>query len=168
MAKDRKRRVLPAQDEKRVVELREEQLVAHKELRDRGEIVIRTEVETVPAQLEVEALRQEVEVEHEPVGRVVTEREDVHHEEGVLIVPVYEEELVVTKRLILRERLHVRRVERSDKRLIQDDVQRERVVVEDPQHTGMVHEVGRPAEDDDAEPPADNGLITRLVTKALE
>src|SRR5579884_42298 len=84
------------------LELREEQLVAHKELRQVGEIGLRTEVEEIPGRLEVDAFREEVEVEHEPVGQTVTERTAPWEEDGVLIVPVYEEQLVVTKRLVLR------------------------------------------------------------------
>src|SRR5436853_33053 len=96
--------------EERVLELREEQLIAHRELRDLGEVLVRTEIEAAPAQLEVEAFREEVEVEHEPVGESVTKRDEPWEENGELIVPIYEEQLVVSKRLILRERLHVRRI----------------------------------------------------------
>lgn len=48
-----------------------------------------------------------VEVRREAVGETVTEVEQVRTEDGVTIVPVYEEILVVERRLVLRERLHV-------------------------------------------------------------
>ena len=48
-----------------------------------------------------------VEIRREPVGQVVTAVEDVRTEDGVTVVPVYEEVLVVERRLVLRERLHV-------------------------------------------------------------
>lgn len=48
-----------------------------------------------------------VEVRREPVGEVVTEVEDVQTVDGITIVPVYEEVLVVERRLVLRERLHI-------------------------------------------------------------
>ena len=48
-----------------------------------------------------------VDVRREAVGAVVTEIEDVRTVDGVTIVPVYEEVLVVERRLVLRERLHV-------------------------------------------------------------
>lgn len=79
--------------EERVIELREEQLVANKQLRDLGEIIVRTEVDTAPARLEVDALREEVEVVHEPVGDAVSERHEAWEEDGVLIVPIYESSL---------------------------------------------------------------------------
>src|SRR5918912_1830978 len=127
--------------EDRVLELREEQLVAHNELRYLGEGVVRTQLDEVPTQLEVDALREEVEVEHESVGQVVSRREEPFEDNGVLVVPVYEEQLVVTKRLVLRERLRIRRVATTERQVFQDTVRRERLVVEDPQRTQLVHEV---------------------------
>ena len=125
----------------RTFELREEQLVAHKALRDVGDVEIRTIVEEVPGRLEVEAYREEVVVEHETVGSVVGERDDPWQEDDdTLIIPIYEEQLVVTKRLVLRERLRVRRVGTTVRQLFQDTLRRERLVVEDPQNTGLVHE----------------------------
>ena len=128
-----------AEDE-RIIELREEQLVAHKDLREVGEVQIRTQVEEFPGRLEVEAYREEVEVEHVPVGQVVKERVAPWEEEGVVVVPVYEEQLVVVKRLVLREHLRIRRVGTTETRRFEDTLRRERLVIEDPNNTGLVHE----------------------------
>ena len=127
-------------DEERTLELREEQLIPHKEMREVGEVRIRTVVEEIPGRLEVEALREEVEVEHVPVGRVVSERVPPWEEDDVLYVPVYEEQLVMVKRLLLREHLKIRRVATTETQLFEDTLRRERVVVEDPGNTGLVHE----------------------------
>lgn len=167
--------------EERVLELREEQLVANKELRDVGEVIVRTEIDTVPGRLEVDALREEVEVEHQPVGESVSERQEPSEQDGVLVIPVYEEQLVVTKRLILRERLLVRRVRTTDRQLFEEMLRRDRLVIEDPQQTRLVHEVypnptdeDRPsdglsdAERTETESDENGGFLTRLVTKALE
>ncbi len=62
-------------------------------------------------------VREEVEVERTPVGRFVDAAPEVREEDGVMIVPVVEERLVVEKRLFLVEevRLHRRRtVERFE------------------------------------------------------
>ncbi len=160
-----------APGEERRIELREDQLVVTKELRDVGEVVIRTVVEEIPAQIEIEELSEHVEVEHEPVGEPVNERRQPWEEEdGDLIVPIYEEQVVVSKRLVLRERLRVRRIKTPNRQLLHDTLQRERVVVEDPQHTGLLHET-QPTDDqqnsDEAEP-ADANVLRRIVTKALE
>jgi len=165
--------------DERVVELREEQLVAHKELRDVGEIEVRTEVELMPGRLEVDAYREEVEVDHETVGATVTERSEPWEEDGVLIVPVYEERLVVTKRLILRERLRIRRARVTERQLFQDTLPRERLVVDDPQQNGLVSQScpsggqapAREPSPTTAEPnasPTEGGFLEQLVRKALE
>ena len=166
-------------DSVHTLELREEQLVAHKELRDLGEIEVRTEIDEVPGRLEVEAYREEVLVEHEIVGQVVTEREKPWEEtDGVLVIPIYEEQLVVTKRLVLRERLRVRRIGTTERQLFQDVLRRERLVVDDPQRTGLLHEqypISAPDSGQDvpelngserAEP--ESGFLGNLVRKALE
>jgi len=164
----------------RVIELREEELVAHKDLRELGEVEIRTQVEEVPSRLEVEAYREEVEVEHVPVGQVVQERVDPYEENGILVVPVYEEQLVLVKRLVLREQLRIRRVATTETRLFEDLVRRERLIVEDPNDTGLVHEqyptTGEAAadfrdDDRDRRAPRDHpegGFFENLVRKALQ
>jgi uncharacterized protein (TIGR02271 family) len=157
--------------EERVVELREEQLVANKKQENLGEVVIRTVVETAPAQLEVDAQRDEVEVVHEPVGEAVSERQAPWEEDGVTVIPVYEEQLVVTKRLMLRERVRVRRFSTTERQLFQETVKRERLTVEDPQHTGRVQETSQTDNARSAESEHDKedpGFLTRLVGKALE
>jgi len=164
------------------LELREEQLIAHKDLRDLGEIEVRTEVDDIPGRLEVDAYREEVVVEHEVVGQTVSERDKPWEEDGVLIIPIYEEQLVVTKRLVLRERIRVRRVGTTERQLFQDTLRRERLVVEDPQATGMVRErypvdeadegveapADEPARRADGDEVKEGGFFEHLVRRALE
>jgi uncharacterized protein (TIGR02271 family) len=126
--------------EGRTIPLRQEELVAHKEMRHMGDVEVRTEVEEVPGRIEVQAQREEVEVEHVPVGRVVAQREAPYHDGDVLVVPVYEEQLVVSKRLILREELRVKRVPSTETQVFEDTLRRERLVVEDVGHTGALRE----------------------------
>jgi len=145
----------PAARPAETLSLREERLVAHKTMEQVGEAVVRTEVEELPGRLEVEALREEVQVEHVPLGQVVSERREPWEEDGVLIVPVYEEQLVVTKRLVLREQIRVRRVRTAERQLFEETLRRERAIVDDPAKTGLVREL-RPTE-----PPADSHPVAR-------
>ena len=173
----------PGAELEQTLELREEQLVAHKELREVGEVTVRTELEDLPGRLEVDAYREEIIVEHEPVGQVVSERDQPWEEDGVFVMPVYEEQLVVTKRLVLRERIRVRRVATTERQLFEDTLRRERLVVEDPQQTGLIREqyptgelAGEhsgdvsPAGQDAAEvdDKSEGGLLETLVRKALQ
>jgi SAM-dependent methyltransferase len=71
---------------------------------------------------------------------LVSERDQPWEADGVLVMPVYEEQLVVVKRLVLKERLHIRRVATTERRLFEDTLRRERLVIDDPQRTGLVRE----------------------------
>jgi uncharacterized protein (TIGR02271 family) len=155
------------------IELREERLVAHKEPEE-AEVQVRIEAETVPARLEVEALREEVEVEHIPVGEVVTQRASPWEEDGALMVPVYEEQLVVVKRLYLREHLRIRRLATNEIHVFEDELRRERLAFDDPAETGLIREV-HPVVTDEGEVEADQaaeeqdpGILERVVRKAFQ
>ena len=56
----------------------------------------------------------DVVVERVIVGRVVSEVPPTRQEGNVTILPVVEEEVVVTRRLVLKEELHIRRVQRTE------------------------------------------------------
>ena len=90
----------------------------------------------------------------------------------MLVIPIYDEQLVVTKRLVLRERMRVRRIATTERQLYQDTLRRERLVVEDPQHTGLVREqypVGSSEGSSEPEPiEPEGGFLGNLVRKALE
>ncbi|HUQ42676.1 MAG TPA: YsnF/AvaK domain-containing protein [Candidatus Limnocylindrales bacterium] len=121
--------------------LHEEELVANKQWREIGEVIVRTETSEVPERLEVEADREEIEIEHVPVGEVVQERAGPREEEdGTLMIPVYEEQLVVQKRLYLREYLRIRKMVATETRAFNDNVRRERAIVEAPDTREVVRE----------------------------
>ena len=154
------------QPDEQTLELREEELVVQRKMREIGEAHIRTRIEEVPARLEVEATAEEVEVEHVPVGQVVSERVEPYQDGDVLIVPIYEEQLVVTKRLLLREQLRIRRVATTQRQLFEDTLKKERVEVEDAGQTGMVHEQFA-TEDEHDDRRHEGGLVDR-VRRALQ
>lgn len=160
------------------LELREEELVVHREMRDVGEGRIQTRIEEVPARLEVDATSEEVSVEHVPIGEVVSERVEPWQDGDLLVVPVYEEQLVVTKRLVLREHLRIRRVRTVQRHLFEDTLRRERADIVDPSNRGMVHErypdadapgerVATASDRDEDAPHEQNGLVN-LVRRALQ
>jgi len=120
--------------------LREEELVARKVLEEVGRVQIRTRTEEFPGRIEVDAVREEVEIEHVPAGEVVAERRKPWEEDGVLVVPVYEEQLVVTKRLVLKEHLRIRRFQTNERQIFEETLRRERLVVDDPTGHDLVHE----------------------------
>ncbi len=72
---------------------------------DRATISVRTG--TTEESVTEPAWRETVNVHREAVDQVVTEVEDIRHDGNVTIVPMYEEVVVVERRLMLRERLHI-------------------------------------------------------------
>ena len=111
-----------------------------------------------------EAKVEEVEVEHEPVGKVVSERVEPYQDGDTLVVPIYEEQLVVTRRLVLREQLRIRRITTTQRQLFEDTLKRERFEVEDPDRTDMVHE-RFPTSEPETRPP--EGSLVDRVRRAL-
>lgn len=90
-------------------------------------VVVRKRVETRNETVERLLRSDEVAIERVPIGRVVETAPEMREQDGVLIVPVIEEELVLRTRLILKEEVHIRRIEGT--RPVRRDVQLRREVV---------------------------------------
>ena len=88
--------------------LREELKVSKREV-ETGRVVIHKTVSERDETVEMLLRRTDVSVERVPVGRTVTEAPASREEGDVLIIPVLEEVLVVEKRLVLKEELHIRK-----------------------------------------------------------
>lgn len=58
---------------------------------------------------------ERVEIERVPVGREVEAVPEIRVEGAVTVVPVVEETLVIEKRLVLKEELHIRRTSSVDR-----------------------------------------------------
>ena len=95
--------------DERVLPLHEEVLSVGKRAVERGHVRITTEVRERQETVEQDLDRESVEVVRVPVGRPVDAAPEPRQEGDVLIVPILEEELVVTKRLVLKEELHIRK-----------------------------------------------------------
>jgi len=93
-------------DDERIA-LAEEQLEVGTREVDRGRVRIRTKVDTREELVEAALRQDDVSVERVPIGRLLDAVPAVREEDGVLIVPVLEERLVVTKQLFLKEEVRV-------------------------------------------------------------
>lgn len=71
-------------------------------------VAIRTRVETRDETVERLLRSDAISIERVAVGRVVDVAPDVREQDGVLIVPVIEEELELRTRLVLKEEVHIR------------------------------------------------------------
>jgi uncharacterized protein (TIGR02271 family) len=144
----------------RTLPIYEEQLRVDKQGHEIGEIVIRKVIEEVPTQAEVDAIHEELDVEHVSVDEVVTQRREPWREGNVLVVPVYEEQMIVVRQLVMREQLRITLNQVTEKHVLADTLKREHVTVEDPDQTGRVHVNQRsadPTNDDDSGPSGEAG-----------
>jgi uncharacterized protein (TIGR02271 family) len=96
------------------IELAEEELRIGKREVERGRVVVRTRVEERDEIAEAALRQEDVTVERVPVGRPVETAPSVREEDGVLIVPVIEERLVVTTELVLKEEIRITKKSRTE------------------------------------------------------
>lgn len=100
MADEERTEVLPLAEE--VVHTGKREVVS-------GRVRVRTITQQHEELVAQELARESVEVERVPVDREVDAVPEVRQEGDVTIVPVVEETLVVEKRLVLKEEVHIRR-----------------------------------------------------------
>lgn len=120
-----------------VIPLVAEEATVGKRVVETGKVRLNKTVTTRVEPVDVALSREEV--VRVPRGTPVDQAPAIRHEGETMIVPVVAEVLVVTKRLVLREELHVtrRRVERRERQEV--TLRAEEVAVE---REGMSSDVG--------------------------
>jgi uncharacterized protein (TIGR02271 family) len=119
----------PQERDEVVIPVIEEEVVADARPVKTGAVRVDKHVEKRIRRIDTPLLHEEVEVRHVPVNRVVTEMPTVRRKGDTVIVPVVEEELVITKRLMLKEEIHLIK-RRSKDRVVKDvELDRERAEV---------------------------------------
>ena len=96
------------------IPLVEESAAVSKRTVTSGRVRIRTVVDEHEELVHAPVTREEVTLERVPVGREVPEAPQLRHEGDVLIVPVVEEVLVIERRLVLKEELHIRKLKTTE------------------------------------------------------
>lgn len=102
---------LPNDGEETVVPLAEERVIIGKRAVEGDRVRVSVTTETVEERVRETLRSRRVEVDRVPIGREVTETPPSRQEGDVLIVPVVEEVLVVERRLMLKEEVHLRLVD---------------------------------------------------------
>ncbi len=95
--------------ETEVIPLAEEELRVGKRQVTTGKVRVSTKVDVVEELARATLDTESVEVTRVPVDRMVDEAPSIRTENDVTIIPILEEVLVVEKRLVLKEELHVRK-----------------------------------------------------------
>ena len=88
--------------------LRETVRISKREV-ETGRVTVHKTVTERDEAVEMLLNRTDVSVERVPVNRVVTEAPSTRQDGDTLIIPILEEVLVVEKRLVLKEELHIRK-----------------------------------------------------------
>jgi uncharacterized protein (TIGR02271 family) len=123
--------VVSVADEPLVVPVVAEELSVEKRRVIRGTVRVYTRVETRQEVVDEPLLREEVIVEHVPVHALVEgEAPTPHDEDGVFVIPILEEVLVVQKRLLLKEEVRITRRRTTISKPQQVTLRREVVEVE--------------------------------------
>ena len=95
-----------------------------------GKVRVRSVVDEIQEVARATLEGEQVKVFRVPIDREVSERPAVRQEGDVTIVPLVEEILVVEKRLVLREELHIRRLITREDVEVPVTLRRERGVAE--------------------------------------
>jgi uncharacterized protein (TIGR02271 family) len=115
-------------DDELRVQRSEEELRAGTREREAGSVKVRKRVRTDRERVEVPVKHEEVSVERVPVSGEATEAQIGEDE---VSVPVTEEEVIVDKRAVAKEEVRLRKDVVEDTEVVEEDVRREEIDVED-------------------------------------
>lgn len=120
-----------------VIPLLEESLRVDRTVRDVDRVLVKTSVQERTEYVDLELRVGDALIERLPVNRVVETAPAIRQEGDTIIVPILEEIMVVEKRLVLKEEIHIRRQEvvqhvRKPIRLRSEEASLERPPLPDP------------------------------------
>jgi stress response protein YsnF len=118
-----------------------------------GAVRVRIEVERASEQVDTDHVSEEYRPTVRPVGALARERRDPYLDGDDVVIPVYEERMVVERRLFLKEEVRLQRVRHVEHHDNAYPVRRERPVFERRQPDGTWRELPVPP----GAPVADNG-----------
>ena len=117
------------------VQRSEEELHAGVRQREAGQVNAKKSVRTEREEVRVPKRREEVEVERVPTNREVAEAEFGDEE---IVVQVFEDEVVVSKRVVLKEEIRLRKRIAWDEEVVEVDLRKEEVeIVDDTKRRGQ-------------------------------
>ncbi len=112
------------------IPLVEERLDVSKRQVETGRLRIQVTVEERHEDVAVDLAQEEIEIERVPVNKAVSHLPSVRLEGTTTIIPVVEEVMVVEKRLMLVEEIHVRRKSTSETRRVPVTLKSEQVRID--------------------------------------
>ena len=101
--------------EELVLPLLVEEITVSRQKVEQGVVRVATVTRTREQQVDEQLAHEAVEVTRVPVGRIVETMPAIREEGDVTIMPVVEEIVVVERRLLLKEEVHVRRIRTTER-----------------------------------------------------
>ena len=123
------RHTLPASSDSFQLVRHEEEAVIEPDLRDAGQVKLRKRVDEVLAEADIAKKVEDSQVEHRPANAGDSGKVE-YLPDGSISIPIFEEEIVVTKRMVVRERLVIRKEQRIERVVVPVELQRERIEIE--------------------------------------
>jgi uncharacterized protein (TIGR02271 family) len=122
------------------VQRSEEELRASVREREAGRVNVKKSVRTEREVVRVPKRREEVDIERVPVegeAREASGATEADIGEDEVVVQVFEEEVVVTKRVVLKEEIRLRKRVVEDEEAVEVDLRKEEVEVDDQSARGV-------------------------------
>ena len=107
----------------------EEKLLIEKKQVSDGSVEVRTHTDKVEEHIEITLVREQVDVNRVPFNVVVDVAPEIRVDGDLTIIPVLEERLVVEKRLVLVEEIHIRKTASSETERVEAVLRKQRVTV---------------------------------------
>ena len=118
------------EQDRQVIPLVEETVRVDKRQTVSGKVRVRTEVDSVEQVVRETLTDETVEVTRVPINQRIEQVPEIRTENGVTILPIIEERLVVEKQLFLKEELHIRRDVKTETVEVPVTLRSERAIVE--------------------------------------
>lgn len=125
-------------EEPLVIPVVQEELRVERRAVATGKVLVRTGVHLREEVVDLPLASEEVEVQRVAKNEFVEARTPIRQEGDTTIVPVFEEVLVVQKRLLLKEEVHLVRRRREERRPQRFELRSEEVTVERTKEAGEV------------------------------
>ncbi len=98
--------------------------------REAGSMNVKKTVRTEREEIRVPKRREEVDVEQVPIDREVSGGEGAFEDEEV-VIQVFEEEVVVSKRVVLKEEVRIRKEVVEEMEVVEVDLRKEEIEIDD-------------------------------------
>ncbi|MGF9758660.1 YsnF/AvaK domain-containing protein [Microvirga sp. 0TCS3.31] len=116
--------------ETEVIPLVEEELRIDKRMVTTGKVRVQTRVDVETEMVKATLDGETVEITRVPIDRIVDRAPEIRTEDDVTIIPILEEILVVEKRLVLKEELHVHKRRTTEDVEAPVELRKQRAVIE--------------------------------------